>query len=117
MSAVTHQSIAHDSAEKHVTGRAEYADDIAEPAGALHAALGLSTCVHGAIRAMDLNAVEASPGVVAVLTANDIPGANDVSPTGLNDDPIFADGEVLFHGQPVFAVIAETRDQARRAVR
>ncbi|MEL7465347.1 MAG: xanthine dehydrogenase molybdopterin binding subunit [Pseudomonadota bacterium] len=117
MNAVTHQSVAHDSAEKHVTGRAEYADDIAEPAGTLHAALGLSTCAHGAIRAMDLSDVEASPGVVAVLTAKDIPGANDVSPTGLNDDPIFADGEVLFHGQPVFAVIAETRDQARRAAR
>lgn len=117
MTEITHQSIAHDSAAKHVSGTAEYADDITEPTGTLHAALGLSTCAHGAITGMDLSAVKAAPGVVAVLTAADIPGANDVSPTGLNDDPIFAEAEVLFHGQPIFAVIAETRDQARRAAR
>ena len=117
MNEVTHKSLTHDSARKHVSGRAEYADDIPEPAGTLHAALGLSACAHGAITAMDLTAVEAAPGVVAVLTAKDIPGVNDVSPTGLHDDPIFAEDEVLFHGQPVFAVIAETRDQARRATR
>jgi xanthine dehydrogenase large subunit len=55
------------------------------------------------------------PGVVAVLTADDIPGVNDISPTGRNDEPVFAQHRVEYHGQPIFAVIAETRDQARRA--
>src|SRR5690606_32577255 len=45
----------------------------------------------------------------------DIPGENDVSPSHKHDEPIFATGEVHFWGQPLFAVIAETRDQARRA--
>ena len=38
-----------------------------------------------------------------------------MSPSHMHDEPIFADGKVHFWGQPVFAVIAETRDQARRA--
>ncbi|MFB9223917.1 xanthine dehydrogenase molybdopterin binding subunit [Paracoccus cavernae] len=110
-----HSSIKHDSAEKHVTGRAEYTDDINEPTGTLHAALGLSQIAHGKIASMDLSAVRAAPGVVAVLTPEDIPGENDVSPNGLHDDPIFAPGLVQFWGQPVFAVVAETRTQARHA--
>lgn len=105
----------HESAELHVTGQADYTDDLALPQGALHACLGLSTVAHGTIRRLDLDAVRAAPGVVGVLTAADIPGRNDVSPIGRNDDPILADGKVMFHGQPVFAVIAETREQARRA--
>jgi xanthine dehydrogenase large subunit len=105
----------HDSAHKHVTGLAEYTDDVPEPAGTLHAYLGLAERAHAAIVAMDLAAVRAAPGVVGVLTAADIPGHNDVSPTGRDDDPIFAEREVEFHGQPIFAVVAETRDAARRA--
>lgn len=110
-----HQSQAHESAHKHVAGQAEYLDDMIEPAGTLHAYLGLSTCAHGKITSINLDAVRKAPGVVDVLTKNDIPGENDVSPTGLHDEPVFADGEVQFFGQPMFAVVAKTRDQARRA--
>ncbi|WP_424932406.1 xanthine dehydrogenase molybdopterin binding subunit [Amaricoccus macauensis] len=110
-----HTDLRHDSAIKHVTGRAEYCDDIAEPAGTLHAYLGLSTRAHAKIVAVDLEAVKAAPGVVGVLTADDIPGVNDVSPTGRHDEPIFATEKVEFWGQPMFAVVAETRDAARRA--
>ncbi|TDT75645.1 xanthine dehydrogenase molybdenum binding subunit apoprotein [Litoreibacter halocynthiae] len=107
----------HDSAIKHVTGRAEYCDDIAEPIGTLHAYLGLSTKAHALLRDVDLSAVRAAPGVIGVLTAEDIPGVNDVSPTGRNDEPIFATEKVEFWGQPIFAVVAETRDAARRAAK
>ena len=61
------------SAHKHVTGLAEYTDDIAEPVGTLHAYLGLAERAHAEIVAMDLDAVRAAPGVVGVLTAADIP--------------------------------------------
>ncbi|MCT7377752.1 xanthine dehydrogenase molybdopterin binding subunit [Chelativorans salis] len=107
----------HDSAHKHVTGEAVYIDDMAEPAGTLHAYLGLSEVAHGTIRALDLKEVGSAPGVVAVLTAKDVPGVNDISPAGLHDEPILAEGEVQFLGQPVFTVIAETREAARRACR
>ncbi|MGN6550372.1 MAG: xanthine dehydrogenase molybdopterin binding subunit [Pararhizobium sp.] len=112
-----HMARKHDSAHKHVTGLADYIDDMPEPAGTLHAALGLSTKAHAEIVAMDLDAVRAAPGVVAVLTADDVPGVNDISPTGRHDEPVLADGRVEFHGQPVFAVIATTRLAARRATR
>ena len=110
-----HDSLIHDSAIKHVTGRAEYTDDITEPAGTLHAYIGGADIAHGRITALDLSAVRSAPGVVAVLTANDIPGRNDVSPTGLMDEPIFTDDLIQYHGQPIFAVVATTRDAARRA--
>ncbi|HRO12132.1 xanthine dehydrogenase molybdopterin binding subunit [Amaricoccus sp.] len=111
-----HMAQRHDSAHKHVTGEAEYTDDIVEPVGTLHAYLGLSERAHAEIVAMDLEAVRAAPGVVDVFTAADIPH-NDVSPVGKNDDPVLAAGKVEFLGQPVFAVIAETRDEARRATK
>jgi len=109
-----HDSVIHDSALKHVTGRAEYTDDITEPTGCLHAYIGTATVAKGRVTGLDLSAVRAAPGVVAVLTEHDIPGRNDISPTGLNDEPIFT-RHVQFHGQPLFAVVAETRDLARRA--
>jgi len=110
-----HSDLRHDSAIKHVTGRAEYCDDIAEPAGTLHAYLGTSDVTHARIRSLDLSAVRAAPGVIGVLTAADIPGANDISPTGRNDEPVFPTDLIEFHGQPLFAVVAESRDAARRA--
>ncbi len=107
----------HDSAHKHVSGEAVYIDDMPEPVGTLHACLGLAEVAHGTITSMDLSKVRAAPGVVTVLTADDIPGENDISPTGLHDEPILASDRVQFFGQPIFAVIAETREAARRACR
>lgn len=112
-----HTRLRHDSAHKHVAGTADYIDDMPEPAGTLHGALGLTDRVHAEILEMDLSAVAAVPGVVCVLTAKDMPHSNDISPTHLHDEPVLADGRVQFHGQPAFAVIAETRDVARRAAR
>ena len=109
-------ALAHDSAARHVRGTAAYIDDLPEPAGTVHVAPGGAGAARGAIRSLDLEAVRECPGVLAVLTAADIPGANDCSPA-FGDDPILAAGEVLFHGQVVFAVVAETRDAARHAVR
>ena len=112
---LAHSETAHDSAIKHVPGRADYTDDLPEPQGLIHAYLGLSQCAHGRITGMDFTDTLAHPGVLGVLTAADLPGVNDVSPNGKHDDPVFAQDHVLFWGQPVFAVIAESRDQARRA--
>lgn len=110
-----HRPQRHDSGHKHVSGQAEYIDDIIEPAGTLHAYLGLSGRAHAEIVSINLDAVRTSPGVVDVFTGADIPGHNDVSPTGKQDDPVFAENKVEFLGQPVFAVLAQTREQARRA--
>jgi xanthine dehydrogenase large subunit len=110
-----HEKERHESGHKHVTGTAEYIDDMPEPSGTLHAYLGLSERAHAEILSVDFDAVKSAPGVIGILTAADIPGENDVSPAHKYDDPVFATTKVEFHGQPIFAVIAETRDAARRA--
>lgn len=106
----------HDSAHLHVTGAAHYADDGAEPADMLHLAFGQSSEAHARIIAMDLSDVRTAEGVVAVFTAADIPGVNDVSPVA-GDDRLLADGEVLHVGQPVFLVAATSQRAARKAAR
>ena len=108
--------IPHDSAHLHVSGEALYTDDIAEPQGILHLAVGMSTKPHARIRKMDLGAVLNAPGVVDVMSAAEIPGTNNCGPV-IADDPIFAPGLVEYVGQSVFAVAAETVDQARKAAR
>jgi xanthine dehydrogenase large subunit len=112
-----HQARRHDSAWKHVNGSATYVDDITPPAGLLHVYLGISARAHARIRHLDLTPVRQADGVLLVLTANDAPGVNDVSPTHRHDEPLLAAGAVEYVGQPLFAVAAETRDQARRAAR
>ena len=107
-------SIPHDSSELHVTGNAIYTDDIVEPQGLLHVAVGLSSRPHAKISNIDLTAVRAASGVIDVMTAEDIPGENNFGPV-LADDPILAPGLVEYVGQAVFAVAALTVDEARRA--
>ena len=109
-----HQALPHDSAFKHVQGSADYIDDLPEPDGTLHVAIGGSPAARGAITNCDLSKVRAFPGVVAVITAKDVPGKNDVSPATA-DEPAFAESRVEFLEQPIFAVIASSRDAARRA--
>jgi len=107
-------ALGHDSAERHVAGSAIYIDDLPEPPGLTHLFVAQSARAHARITRLDLAAVCAAPGVVAVLTPADIPGRNDISPFA-GDDPMFADGEVQFLGQPLFAVAADSLPKARAA--
>lgn len=107
----------HESAKKHVSGTAHYVDDIPLPVNCLHAYLGFSECAHGLITALDLENVRKVSGVKDVFTSNAIKGVNDISPTGKNDEPILAENEVNFWGQPIFVVVAKTREIARKAAR
>jgi xanthine dehydrogenase large subunit len=109
-----HKALPHDSGRKHVQGSADYIDDMVEPVGCLHIAIGGSPVARGTIRRIDLADVISMPGVVAVITAAHIPGKNDISPAHA-DEPVLAHDRVDFHNQPIFAVVATTRDVARRA--
>ena len=106
----------HDAATLHVTGAARYIDDLPTPTGTLHLAFGTSQTACGTISAMNLAEVKSAPGVVAVLTADDLPFANDVSPS-VHDEPLLTTGTVHYLGQPLFLVIAETHLAARKAAR
>ncbi len=109
-----HKDLRHDSAHKHVSGDAVYIDDLPEPKDLLHIYVAMSDKAHARIKSMDLTAVEAAKGVALVLTAEDIPGHNDVSPFA-GDDPLLAEGLVEYIGQPVFAVAADSIEAARAA--
>lgn len=114
-----HQPLPHDSAELHVTGEARYVDDLPEPRDLLHAYVRLSERAHARLTRLDTAAVAAAPGVAAVLTARDLPASNDVGPV-VPGDPVFADGEVHYCGQSLFAVAADSiplaREAAQRAI-
>ena len=105
----------HDSASKHVTGYAIYTDDIKEPFGTLHGAIGWSKKAHANIKKIDLSEVWKSEGVVLVVGQKDIIGRNDVGPV-FDGDPIFPKKKVEYYGQPLFAVAATSTELARRAV-
>jgi xanthine dehydrogenase large subunit len=106
----------HDAAPLHVTGQARYIDDLPMPADALHLAFGISAIAHGEVTGIDLSAVRAAPGVVAVLSAEDLPEMPDCSPSA-HDEPLLAVGKVHYVGQPVFLVVAVTHLAARKAAR
>ena len=109
-------AVPHDSSHLHVSGEATYVDDIPEPRNLLHIAVGMSQKPHAIVKHIDLTAVRNAPGVVHVMTADDIPGENNCGPV-VADDPILAPGLVQYAGQAVFAVAATTVGQARKAAR
>ncbi|WP_346298950.1 xanthine dehydrogenase molybdopterin binding subunit [Halomonas sp. BM-2019] len=106
----------HESAVKHVTGRAAYIDDIAAPADCLELALGLSPVAHGHLTRLDLAKVRQMPGVVDVIAIGDVPGHTDIGPV-FPGDPIFVEEEISYVGQVLFAVAAESHRAAREAVK
>ena len=108
-------ALRQDSALKHCTGEARFADDMPEPAGLLHAALALSPVAHGVLAPIDLAPARAMPGVVAVLGPLDVPGRNDISPSGKAFEKLFAEGVVEHWGQALAMVVARTRDVALAA--
>src|SRR5204862_6061750 len=106
---VVRRALRHDSAPKHVAGTATFVDDIREPEGLLHIAVGGAPVAAGQLLGMNLDAVRAAPGVVAVLTAADIPGRNDGGP-GLPDVPNLIHRRIDFYGHAGCAVVAKTRE-------
>jgi xanthine dehydrogenase large subunit len=111
-----HAAVAHDSAIAHVTGRALYLDDMPNIPGTLHAALVLSPHAHARIRRIDFARALAAPGVVAAVSAADVPGRNDIAPIR-SDEPVLPAERVEYAGQPVAAIAAATFDQARAAAK
>ncbi len=90
--------------EPKVRGQTRFAADLPVP-GLLHARLVLSHEAHALITAIGTEAADATPGVVAVLTAHDLP--IKASGTGRAYEPL-AKSEVLYAGQPIAIVVAET---------
>ena len=95
-------------------GESQYVDDAPPPAGMLHAAVFGSPKAHGIITRLATEAARAAPGVVAVLTADDIPGVNRFGPI-FEDEQLLVEREVCFIGHPIALVVARSAHQARQA--
>ena len=104
----------HESAERHVSGQARYIDDMPEAANIHHVAVGVSSVTTGIMTSIDLSQVKASEGVIDVITVDDIPGHKDIGPV-FPGDPLLAGTEILYHSQPIFAVLATSVNLARQA--
>ena len=104
----------HIDSHLHVRGESQYVDDVPAPAEMLHAAVFGSPKAHGTITKLTTHQACAAPGVVAVLTAGDIPGVNRFGPI-IEDEQLLVEREVCFIGHPIALVVAQTAHQARLA--
>lgn len=108
------RALDHESAIGHVTGGALYVDDVARRRDMLEIWPVVAPHARARITSIDVSAAAAEEGVACVLTAKDVPGMNDVGAVR-HDEPLFADGEVFFHGQVVAMVVGRDADLCRRA--
>jgi xanthine dehydrogenase large subunit len=106
----------HLDPNRHVRGESQYLDDVPVQQGTLYAAVFESPLAHGVLRSLDFSAALAAPGVARVLTAQDIPGINQIGGI-VADEPLLAEGHVHFRGQPVALVLARTEAQAHAALK
>ncbi len=104
----------HCDSKLHVTGKSEFVDDYPPPLGTLHAAVFGSPIAHGNITALNTTPALRTPGVEAVLTFDDIPGDGIIGAL-VQDEPLLAQTEVMYHGQPIALVVAESLSIARKA--
>ncbi len=98
----------------HVRGESIYLDDIPVLVGTLHGEVFDAPCAHGIIRKIDYSRAEKFPGVVGILTYKNIPGENQIGGI-IPDEPLFAEKEIHFWGQPIALIVAETETIARAA--
>lgn len=106
-------AIPHDSAHMHVQGSAPYIDDMPMHGNTLHAAFALSKITHGKINTIDISLAKNARGVHSIMLAEDINHLN-IGPIR-HDEPLLAKDEVLFCGQALAAVLADSHENARKA--
>jgi len=106
--------IPHDSARGHVTGQATYIDDYVPVVGELFVELVGSPSARGQIKGIDTSKASQLPGVVTVLTAEDIVGENRFGIV-ISEEPVLAENSVHYVGQPVVVIAAESREAAARS--
>jgi xanthine dehydrogenase large subunit len=117
--AVVGQNIPHDSAAGHVSGESLFLDDVAPARGELLIDIVGSPVAHGEVLKIDLEAARAIPGVVAILTHNDIPGHNRIGPA-IKDEDLLVEKIAPFLGAPIVIIAAESRQAlalAKKSVR
>lgn len=108
---VVGESIPHEAATLHVTGTALYTDDlVGRTKDVLHAYPVRGEHAHARVTRLDTAPALDVPGVVRVLTGDDVPGVNDAGVR--HDEPLFPT-EVMYYGHPVAWVLGESLEAAR----
>lgn len=102
--------------KNHVTGKSVYVDDIPVQTGTLYGAVYGSPKAHGKIKNIDFSEAIALSGVEKIFTYQDIPDKNEIGGI-IEDEPLLAEGEVHFIGQPIAFVVAKSEKIARKAVK
>jgi xanthine dehydrogenase large subunit len=98
----------------HTRGEATFVDDEVRPANLAHAAIFGSPVAHAHILGIDVGRARSAPGVLAVLTAADIPGTNEIGPI-IHDEVLLAEGTARYVGHPIAVVVAKSAVLAREA--
>ena len=98
----------------HAQGATVFTDDMAEPVGLLHACPVVSNIAHGLIERIDMQDALSCPGVVTILLAKDIPGSNNIG-NAAPDEVLLTEKDVVYQGQPIAVVVAESAAIARQA--
>jgi len=99
---------------RHVRGESLFADDFLVPEGTLFASVFAASIAHGKILSIDISEAEKFSGVKIIITSKDIPGQNQIGGI-IQDEPLLAENEVHYCGQPVAVVLAENLLIAREA--
>lgn len=103
-------------AQNHVKGKSIYLDDIQELQGTLYAQPFDATVAHAKITSLNLDAALKAKGIVAILTAKDIPGENQIGGI-FPDEPLFAEDEVHFRGQVIALIVGKSEHDCRQAMK
>ncbi|KAF1996296.1 hypothetical protein P154DRAFT_498902 [Amniculicola lignicola CBS 123094] len=114
---VVGKQIPHLSALKQCTGEAEYIDDMPRYEGELFGGLVLSTKAHANLVSIDYAPALEMPGVIGYIDKDSIPKEANIWGSILKDEPFFADGKVLHHGQVIGMVYATTALEAQTGAR
>lgn len=99
-----------------VTGHQEYVADVKLP-DTLQVKLVTLEVARAKIVSIDISAAESLPGVAFVMTPSDLPEPIPRFGPTFQDRPVLADGETKYHGEPVAAVAAETKEVAEEGAR
>ena len=98
----------------HVRGESLFIDDIIVKQNTLFALVFDSPKAHGKIKDLEVSKAEKIEGVVKIFTCKDIPGENQIGGI-LPDEPLLAESEVHFVGQPIALIIATSERSAKKA--
>ncbi len=98
----------------HVRGESLYVDDVTVRQGTLFGLVFDAPKAHGKIKNVDYSKAEQLPGVARIFTHKDVPGENQIGGI-IPDEPLFAEDEVHFWGQPIALIVAESEFIARKA--